>query len=34
MGPREADWVRDLYLGLGVAAGVLFVGSRLAQAFR
>jgi hypothetical protein len=34
MGPKEADWVRDLYLGLGVAVGVLFVGSRLAQAFK
>ncbi len=34
MGPEEAHWMRDLYLGLGVAAGVLFVGSRLAQAFR
>jgi hypothetical protein len=34
LGPKEADWVRDLYLGLGVAAGVLFVGSRLAQAFK
>ncbi|MGH9002912.1 MAG: hypothetical protein ACRDYV_07265 [Acidimicrobiia bacterium] len=34
LGPEEADWVRDLYLGVGVAAGVLFVGSRLAQAFR
>jgi hypothetical protein len=34
LGPREAGWVRDLYLGLGVGAGVLLVGSRLAQAFR
>ncbi|HEY3238264.1 MAG TPA: hypothetical protein VGL92_01775 [Acidimicrobiia bacterium] len=34
LGPKEADWVRDLYLGLGVATGVLFVGSRLAQAFK
>jgi hypothetical protein len=34
MGPEEAHWVRDLYLGLGVGVGVLFVGSRLAQAFR
>jgi hypothetical protein len=34
LGPEEAHWVRDLYLGLGVATGVLFVGSRLAQAFK
>lgn len=34
LGPVEAHWVRDLYLGLGVGVGVLFVGSRLAQAFK
>ena len=34
LGPEEAHWVRDLYLGLGVGVGVLFVGSRLAQAFK
>ncbi|MGH8972241.1 MAG: hypothetical protein ACRD0C_03460 [Acidimicrobiia bacterium] len=34
LGPREAGWVRDLYLGVGVGAMVLFVGSRLAQAFK
>ncbi|MGH9039482.1 MAG: hypothetical protein ACRDZ3_04555 [Acidimicrobiia bacterium] len=34
MGAEEAHWLRDLYLGVGVAAGVLFVGSRLAHAFK
>lgn len=34
MGPEEADWIRDLYLGLGVGAGVLLVGSRFAQALK
>lgn len=34
MGPREAAWLRDLYLALGAGAGVLFVASRLAHAFR
>lgn len=34
LGPKAADWVTDLYLGIGVGAGVLFVGSRLAQAFK
>jgi hypothetical protein len=33
LGVKEADWVRDLFLALGLAAGILFVGQRLAQAF-
>jgi hypothetical protein len=33
LGPREAGWVRDLYLALGAAVGILFVGQRLARAF-
>jgi hypothetical protein len=33
LGPKEADWVRDLYLALGVMVGILFVGQRLARAF-
>jgi hypothetical protein len=33
LGPKEADWVRDLYLALGVMVVILFVGQRLARAF-
>jgi hypothetical protein len=33
LGPKEAGWVRDLYLALGAAVGILFVGQRLARAF-
>lgn len=33
LGPKTADWVRDLYLMAGLALGVIFVGQRLARAF-
>jgi hypothetical protein len=31
--PKTAAWVRDLYLMVGLAAGILFVAQRLARAF-
>jgi hypothetical protein len=33
LGPKEAGWVRDLYLALGIGALVLYIGQRLARAF-
>ncbi len=33
LGPKTADWVRDLYLMAGLALGIIFVGQRLARAF-
>jgi hypothetical protein len=33
LGPKTADWVRDLYLMAGLALGIVFVGQRLARAF-
>lgn len=33
LGPKTADWVRDLYLMAGLAIGIIFVGQRLARAF-
>ncbi len=33
LGPKEAAWVRDLYLALGAGFIILYVGSRLARAF-
>jgi len=33
LGPKTADWVRDLYLMAALALGIIFVGQRLARAF-
>lgn len=33
LGPKSADWLRDLYLMGGLALGIIFVGQRLARAF-
>ena len=33
LGPKSAEWVRDLYLMAGLALGIIFVGQRLARAF-
>jgi hypothetical protein len=33
LGPKTAEWVRDLYLMAGLALGIVFVGQRLARAF-
>jgi hypothetical protein len=33
LGPKSADWLRDLYLMGGLALGIVFVGQRLARAF-
>ena len=33
LGPKTADWVRDLYLMAGLALGIVFVAQRLARAF-
>ncbi|HTC82688.1 MAG TPA: hypothetical protein VK848_14235, partial [Acidimicrobiia bacterium] len=33
LGPKTAEWVRDLYLMAGLALGIIFVGQRLARAF-
>jgi hypothetical protein len=32
LGPKSADWLRDLYLMGGLALGIIFVGQRLARA--
>ena len=33
LGPKSAEWVRDLYLMAGLGLGIIFVGQRLARAF-
>ena len=33
LGPKSANWLRDLYLMGGLALGIIFVGQRLARAF-
>jgi hypothetical protein len=33
LGPKTAEWVRDLYLMAALALGIIFVGQRLARAF-
>ena len=33
LGPKSAEWLRDLYLMAGLALGIIFVGQRLARAF-
>jgi hypothetical protein len=33
LGPKTADWVRDLYLMAGLAVGIIFVAQRLLRAF-
>jgi hypothetical protein len=33
LGPKSADWLRDLYLGAALGLGIIFVGQRLARAF-
>ncbi|HVW33587.1 MAG TPA: hypothetical protein VHL53_13695 [Acidimicrobiia bacterium] len=33
LGPKSADWVRDLYLMAALGLGIVFVGQRLARAF-
>ena len=33
LGPKSAEWLRDLYLMAGLALGIVFVGQRLARAF-
>jgi hypothetical protein len=33
LGPKSAEWLRDLYLMGGLALGIIFVGQRLARAF-
>ena len=33
LGPKSAEWMRDLYLMAGLALGIIFVGQRLARAF-
>jgi hypothetical protein len=33
LGPKSAEWLRDLYLMAALALGIIFVGQRLARAF-
>ena len=33
LGPKTADWVRDLYLMAALGLGIIFVGQRLVRAF-
>ena len=33
LGPKSAEWLRDLYLMAGLGLGIIFVGQRLARAF-
>jgi hypothetical protein len=33
LGPKTAEWVRDLYLMAALGLGIIFVGQRLARAF-
>jgi hypothetical protein len=33
LGPKSAEWLRDLYLGAALGLGIIFVGQRLARAF-
>jgi hypothetical protein len=33
LGPKSAEWLRDLYLAAALGLGLIFVGQRLARAF-
>jgi hypothetical protein len=33
LGPKSAEWLRDLYLMAALGLGIIFVGQRLARAF-